>query len=96
MNGANYEVPHCGAFSTPHSHPSWVQIFASVSFFQISLVCIPPEEGKTAFKILTGTLTGKRPLGKPRRRWEGIFKIDLKEICLDMRNSVDSVQDRYY
>ena len=29
MNGTNYEVPHCGAFSTPHSHPSWAQIFAS-------------------------------------------------------------------
>ena len=28
MNGTNYEVLHCGAFSTPHSHLSWVQIFA--------------------------------------------------------------------
>ena len=25
MNGTNYEVPHCGAFSTPHSRPSWTQ-----------------------------------------------------------------------
>ena len=23
MNSTNYEVPHCGAFSTPHSHSSW-------------------------------------------------------------------------
>ena len=22
VNGTNYEVPHCGAFSTPHSHPN--------------------------------------------------------------------------
>ena len=35
MNGTNYEVPH-GAFSTPHSHLSWAQIFASGSCFQIS------------------------------------------------------------
>ena len=35
MNGTNYEVPHCGVFSTPHSHPSWFQIFASGSCFQI-------------------------------------------------------------
>ena len=28
MNGTNYEVPHCGGFSTSHSHPSWAQIFA--------------------------------------------------------------------
>ena len=26
------------------------------------------EEGRSAFKILTGKLTGKRPLGRPRRR----------------------------
>ena len=32
----------CGAFSTPHSHPSWAQIFASGSCFQISLAWIPP------------------------------------------------------
>ena len=29
MNGTNYEVPHCGAVSTPRSHPYWAQIFAS-------------------------------------------------------------------
>ena len=28
------------------------------------------EEGMSAFKILTGTPTGKRPLGRPMRRWE--------------------------
>ena len=28
------------------------------------------EEGRSAFKILTGKPTGKRPLGRPRRRWE--------------------------
>ena len=27
------------------------------------------EEGRSAFKILTGKPTGKRPLGRPRRRW---------------------------
>ena len=41
MNGTNYEVPHCGAFSTLHSHPSWAQIFASGSCFEIPLACIP-------------------------------------------------------
>ena len=28
------------------------------------------EEGRSAFKILTGTSTEKIPLGRPRRRWE--------------------------
>jgi hypothetical protein len=32
------------------------------------------EEGRSAFKILTGKLTGKRDLGRPRRRWEHNFR----------------------
>ena len=40
-NGTNYEVPHCGAFSTPYSHPSWAQIFTSGSCFQIPLAGFP-------------------------------------------------------
>ena len=35
------------------------------------------EEGTSAFKILTGTPTGKRPLGRPRRIWEGNIRMDL-------------------
>ena len=42
LNGTNYEVPHCGAFSTPHSHHSLAQIFASGFRFQITLACVPP------------------------------------------------------
>ena len=38
------------------------------------------EEGRSAFKFLTGKPTGKRPLGRPRHRWEDNIRIDLKEI----------------
>ena len=54
------------------------------------------EEGRSAFKILTGTLTGKRPLGRPRRRWEDNIRMDLKEIGVNWRNWVDSDEDRDY
>ena len=37
------------------------------------------EEGRISFKILTGTPTGKISLGRPRRRQEKNFKMDLKE-----------------
>ena len=37
------------------------------------------EEGRSAFKILTDTPTGKGPLGRPRRRWEENIRIDLKK-----------------
>ena len=38
------------------------------------------EESKSAFKILIGKRAGKRPLGRPRRRWEDNIRMDLKEI----------------
>ena len=37
------------------------------------------EEGRSAFKILTGKPTGKKPLGRPSRRWEENIRMDLKE-----------------
>ena len=40
------------------------------------------EEGRSAFKILTGKPTGKRPLGRPRRRWENNIRRDLEELVL--------------
>ena len=41
------------------------------------------EEGRSAFKILTGKPTGKRPLGRPRRRWEDNIRMDLKELGIN-------------
>ena len=54
------------------------------------------EEGRSAFKILTGKPTGKRPLGRPRRRWEDNIRMDLEEISINAGNWVDSAQDRNY
>ena len=54
------------------------------------------EEGRSVFKLLTGKLTGKRPLGRPRHGWVGYIKMDLKEIGAYTRNCVDSTLDRDY
>ena len=54
------------------------------------------EEGRSAFKILTGKPTGKRPLGRPRRRWEDNIRMDLEEIGINAGNWVDSAQVRDY
>jgi hypothetical protein len=37
-----------------------------------------------------------RPLRRPWHRWEGNIRMDLKEICIDTRNWVDSTEDRDY
>ena len=49
---------------------------------------------QNAFKILTGNPTGKRPLGRPRRRWEDNIRMDLEEIGVNAGKCVDSAQDR--
>ena len=54
------------------------------------------EEGRSAFKILTGKSTGKIPLGRPRHRWKDNIRMEFKEIGINMRNWVDSAQDREY
>ena len=54
------------------------------------------EEGKSAFKILTGKPKGKRPLRRPRRRWEYNIRMDLEEIGINAGNWVDLAQDRSY
>ena len=45
---------------------------------------------------ITGKPTEKRTLGRPRRRWEDNFRMDLKEIGINTRDLVDSAQDRDY
>ena len=47
------------------------------------------EEGRSAFKVLTGKPTGKRPLGRPRRRWEDNIRMDVEEIGISAGNWVD-------
>ena len=54
------------------------------------------KEGRSAFKIVSDKPTGERQLGRPRRRWEDNIRMDLKEIGINTKNLVDSVQDKDY
>ena len=54
------------------------------------------EKSSSSLKILTSKPTGKRPLRRPRRRWEDNIRMDLEEIGINRRNWVDSSQDRDY
>jgi hypothetical protein len=52
------------------------------------------EETRNAYRILVGKPEGKRPLGRPRRRWVDNIKIDLRETEWDVMEWIDLVQDR--
>jgi hypothetical protein len=43
-------------------------------------------EDRSAFKMLAGKPTGKRPSGWPRRRWEDNIRMDFKETGINTRN----------
>ena len=52
-------------------------------------------EGRCVYRVLVGIPEGKKPLGRPRRRWEENFKMDLQEVgCGDMQ-WFELVQDKY-
>jgi hypothetical protein len=51
-------------------------------------------ERRNAYRILVGKPEGKRPLGRPRRRWADNIKMDLREVGWDGRDWIDLAEDR--
>jgi hypothetical protein len=56
--------------------------------------CSTHGEGRGVYRVLVGKPEGKRPLGRPRRRWEDNIKMDLREIGIDWANWIRLDQDR--
>jgi hypothetical protein len=51
-------------------------------------------EGRGVYRVLVGRPEGKRPLRRPRRRWEDNINLDLREIGIDGANWIRLAQDR--
>jgi hypothetical protein len=51
-------------------------------------------EGRGAYRILVGRTEGRRPLGRPRHRWEDDIKMDLQEVGWGGMDWIDMAQDR--
>jgi hypothetical protein len=51
-------------------------------------------ERRGVYRVLLGKPEGKRPLGRPRRRWEDNIKIDLQEVGCGGMDWVELAQDR--
>jgi hypothetical protein len=51
-------------------------------------------KGRGVYRVLVGRLKGKRPLGRPRCRWEDNVKMDLREIRIDGENWIQLTQDK--
>jgi hypothetical protein len=51
-------------------------------------------ERRGVYRFLVGRPEGKRPLGRPRRRWEDNIKLDLREIRFDGVNWIGLIHDK--
>ena len=51
-------------------------------------------EGRGVYRVLVGKPEGKRPLGRPRRRWEDNIKMDLQEVGCGGMDWIELAQDR--
>jgi hypothetical protein len=52
------------------------------------------REGRGVYRVLVGRPEGKRPLERPRHRWEDNIKMDLREIGIDGENWIQLAQNR--
>ena len=51
-------------------------------------------EGRGVYRVLVGKPEGKRPLGRPRCRWEDNIRMDLQEVGLGYEDWIGLAQDR--
>jgi len=51
-------------------------------------------ERRGVYRILVGKPEGRRPLGRPRRRWEDNIKMDLQEVGCRGMDCIELAQDR--
>jgi hypothetical protein len=60
----------------------------------IGRICSTNGDKRNGYRILVGKPEGRRPLGRPRRRWIGNIKMDLTEIGCDDMDWIHLAQDR--
>jgi len=51
-------------------------------------------EGRRVYRVLVGKPEGRRPLGRPRRRWVDNFRMDLQEVGCGYMDWIGLAQDR--
>jgi hypothetical protein len=61
---------------------------------EVGRACSTNGEKRNAYRILVGMPEGKRPLGRPRRRFVDNIKTDLREIGWDGIDWIDLAQNR--
>jgi hypothetical protein len=64
------------------------------SYIKYSTLFVRLHSCRDAYRVLVGQPEGRRPLGRPRRRWEDNIKMDLREVGWGDIDGIDLAQDR--
>ena len=83
---------HNEEFNSLYSPPNIVRLIKSRRIRWAGHVA-RMEEGRGVHKSLVGKAEGKRPLGRPRRRWEDNIKTDLQEVGRGCGDWMELAQD---
>ena len=84
---------HNEELNSLYSSPNTVQVIKSRRMRWAGYV-VRIEEGRGMHKIFVGKPEGKRPLGRPRRRWEDNIKMDREEVGRGCGDWIELAQDR--
>ena len=84
---------HNGELNDLYSLPSIVRVVKSRRMRWSGHVARMAEDSGV-HRVLVAKLEGKRPLGRPRRRWEDNIKMDLQEVGWCRGDWMELAQDR--
>jgi len=78
-----------------YSSPNNVRVIKSIRMRWAGHVARMGER-RVVYRILVGNPEGKKPLGRPRSRWEDNIKIDVQEVGRGGMDWIDLAQERYW
>jgi hypothetical protein len=76
-----------------YSSPDIVQVIKSRRMRWVGHVACMGK-GRGVYRVLVGKPEGKRPLGRPRHRWEDNSRMDLQEVECGLEDWIELAQDR--
>jgi len=83
----DYKRPQYEELRNFYALPSFIRVIISWKMRWAGHVALVGEM-RNSYKILVGKPVGKRPLGRPRRRWEDKIRVDINEIGWKVVDSI--------
>ena len=77
-----------------YSSPNIVRVIKSRRMIWAGHVARPMGEERGVIRVLVGKPEGRRPLGRPRRRWADNIRMDLQEVGCAYMDWIGLAQDR--